>query len=268
MKKLLVLGIIFLFIGIAVAPSVTSIDITESKTSKNDLVEINVQICKTDGVENHKMFITQEQDEQLDVLIENQKEKLFNAESTDETTKIHKEMIISLYELGILSSENKNSILSDIYNYDSKLSRVNIFKNILKHKSLFPKEIFNYKSSRSNKIFNVFCTVSYSATITYARSHFFLKFFYRVGFGGTYFAWNGDYGDIPAVGYVNTDGIFGIQNYEGKFYGKLGSFFGPPPTSFIESMTYDTGIRYFSGVVVNKVGKTSYGQGTALSVKI
>ena len=85
-KKSLVIGIIFLFIGISIAPSVTSIHISKDKNSNDNLVEINVQLCRTDGVEDHKMFVTQEQDEQFDILIESFKADLDNAETREEKT--------------------------------------------------------------------------------------------------------------------------------------------------------------------------------------
>jgi hypothetical protein len=268
-KELLVVCIIFLFIGIAVAPSVTSIEFSKNKTPNNDLVEIDVQICKHNGVESNNKFITKEQDKQLDILFENQKEKLFNSKSTQETTEIHKEMIKSLYELGIISSEDKDSILSDIYGDNSKLSTFNIFKNILKYKSLFPTRIFNYKSSGDIKLFNALCLVSYSATYTTAKNHLFLRFFNRVGFGCDWYSINGQSGHASAKGYINTDGIFGIKNYEGGFNGGFGSFYGPAISPWVEYCSYKTGILYFKGVFVNKVGlHKSSGQGTALLVKI
>ena len=268
-RKGLAIVVIVLFIGIAFSPSVTSIDISKSNTSNNDLVEITLQLCKTSGVEEHKMFITHEQDEQLDLLIEKQKEKLFNAKTTEDTTKIHKEMIKSLYELGIISSKDKDLILSDIYGDNSKLSTFNIFKNILKYKSLFPTRIFNYKSSGDIKLFNAFCLVSYSATYTTAKNHLFLRFFNRVGFGCDWYSINGQSGHASAKGYVNTDGIFGIKNYEGGFNGGFGSFYGPAISPWVEYCSYKTGILYFKGIFVNKVGlHKSSGQGTALLVKI
>lgn len=57
-KKGLVLGIILLFVGVAIAPGITaaihlsdatSTKIPESENLNNDLVEITIQICKVDG---------------------------------------------------------------------------------------------------------------------------------------------------------------------------------------------------------------------------
>jgi len=102
-KKGLTFGIIVLFIGIAIAPSVTSIGFSKTTTSNNnDLVEITLELYKPNGIEDHKMFITQEQDEQLDLLIESFKANLDNAETKEETIEIYNDMVVSLDELGIL----------------------------------------------------------------------------------------------------------------------------------------------------------------------
>jgi len=101
-RKGLVFLVIILFIGIAVAPGVTSIEFSKDKTSNDDLVEINLQLCKTSGVEDHKMYITQEQNEQLDLLIERFKVDLYKAETREETIEIYKDMVVSLDKLGIL----------------------------------------------------------------------------------------------------------------------------------------------------------------------
>ena len=113
----MVIGIIFLFVGIAVAPSITSIEISKTKTSNDDLVEITLQLCKTDGTEDYKMLINQEQDEQLDILIESFKADLDKAETREETIEIYKDMVISLDELDlfseVISCEEVQKLITD-----------------------------------------------------------------------------------------------------------------------------------------------------------
>ena len=124
-KKALVVGIIFLFIGIAIAPSVTSIEFSKTQTSNNnDLVEITLQLCKNDGVENQTLFITKELDEQLDKLFSSFKSDLDNVKTMEESNNLYFDMIVSLNELGLLPEgltvkEAQKLVVGD-YNKDSR----------------------------------------------------------------------------------------------------------------------------------------------------
>jgi len=64
MKKILAVGVILLFIGVAVAPS---INFTVVKASNdNDLVEVTTQACGIKGYGNNTVKLTREQYEDLE----------------------------------------------------------------------------------------------------------------------------------------------------------------------------------------------------------
>ena len=162
-RKGLVFLVIILFIGIAVAPGVTSIDISKNNPSNNDdLVEITLQLCKTDGAEEHKMYITQEQDEQLDSLIESFKADLDKADTREETIKLYEDMVISLDELGILPEdlsceEAQQLVIGDSYGFNKVKNFVEhkkpIFINCLAEKDKTSKET-------SEELENYLCQIS------------------------------------------------------------------------------------------------------------
>ena len=164
MKKLLVLGIIALFIGIAVAPSVTSIEFSKNKTSNDNLVEINFQLFKTSGVEDHKMFITREQNEQLELLIERFKADLDKAETREETIEIYKDMVVSLDEIGILPESNSCKEVKELVTGENSVSNPGNLKSN-KYFNLAYNKLKNKNSKHSGEE-NRYCLIAGKTTNT------------------------------------------------------------------------------------------------------
>ena len=163
-KEILVIGIIFLFVGIAVAPSVTSIDISKNKTSNsNDLVEITLQLCKTSGVEDHTLFITKAQDEQLDRLIESFKAKLDRAETREETIEIYKDMVVSLDKLGFLPESTNCKEIQKLVTGGNIIGNPEM--KSIKHFELANKK-FKNRNLGLDENENMFCLISGETTTT------------------------------------------------------------------------------------------------------
>ena len=99
-KNGLVVGVILLFIGVAVQPSIIADVSIESDDS--ELVEITVQIYEVDKAYNQTVMLTKEQAEELENLINNFEIELKNADDLGETETIFKDTIVSLDELGLL----------------------------------------------------------------------------------------------------------------------------------------------------------------------
>jgi hypothetical protein len=93
--KPLILGVIVLFIGVAVQPAFainikSSNDlILKNELEKNDLVEYIIQIVRTDEIIEHKVFLTEEEVKNLESLFEKIKTDLNNSESREETIQIY-----------------------------------------------------------------------------------------------------------------------------------------------------------------------------------
>ena len=100
MKKALVIGVIFLFISIAIQPVIIADVSIES--DKSELVEITVEIYEVNRVQIYTVILTQEQAEDLDLLINNTKTVLDAADNSDEAKNIFMNTVLSFNELGLL----------------------------------------------------------------------------------------------------------------------------------------------------------------------
>ena len=164
-RKGLVVGIILLFIGISIAPGVTSIEFSKDKNSKdNELVEITLQLCKTDGVEDHKMYITQKQNEQLEVLIKSFKANLNNAETREETIEIYNDMVVSIDELGILPENINCEEVQELVTGENSICNPEKIKSI-KHFNTAYEKLKN-KNLGLDENENIFCLTAGVTTNT------------------------------------------------------------------------------------------------------
>jgi hypothetical protein len=103
LNKTLVIGIIILFLCIAIQPGIIAdFSINSNKSEK---VEITIQICRGNGANDHSVMLSQEQAEELYNLLNITKVKLDIAETMEETSAIYNDTIFSLYELGILPDD-------------------------------------------------------------------------------------------------------------------------------------------------------------------
>ena len=237
-KKSLVVGIIFLFIGIGIAPSVTSIDISKNKTVKDNLVEIDVQLFKPNGIEDHKMYITQEQNEQLDILIENFKQDIEKSESYEESVGIYKNMVVSLNKLGVLPKgmtvdEAQRLVTGRFYRFSKFFSLLQQFiKSAKKSNIKLPEQ------NRGDIYENLNCLLTSHAT----KSSIWLlvlKPFSKFVTYGVYTPPSGP--NEPSNGWIFTRARNTKWVYEGNFHGELGEF-GCPPMG-----VYTIGADYFVG---------------------
>jgi hypothetical protein len=109
-RKALVCGIFVFFIGVAALPALTTVDferdsfskVTNSDTENDERVEIVVELWKPDEVQNYSVWLTQNESAELDNLTYKFKADLDNTKTLNETVIIYVDMIVSLYELGLL----------------------------------------------------------------------------------------------------------------------------------------------------------------------
>jgi hypothetical protein len=299
MKKQLVIGIIFLFISISIPPSVTSIELSKDKNSKDiELVEITLQLCKTDGVKDHKMFITQEQDEQLNVLIESFKTDLDDAETREETIEIYKEMVASLDKLGVLPEDLSCEEAQQLVTGENRISNSEKMKyEKLKNKNIGPDENENMFCLTAGittntaivglgtilgslrlfimaffyEYLNPFLPGDIIDFIYFLRSEFWFfttifSFLFPFKLGGFMI-----YGNIlnvgpgvnsynPAEGWVYTIGLNGKKTWDGPVYGNIFKItIGP--------FEYFLGAIGFTGIKILPFGSGFY-LGSALQIKL
>jgi hypothetical protein len=96
MKKLLVVGVIALFLGLACAPSINA-DIS----NESELVEITTKICGLDGWK-YTVQLTQEETEEVEQLIDVIERRLDVVETREETVEIFNETVVELDKYGLL----------------------------------------------------------------------------------------------------------------------------------------------------------------------
>ncbi len=100
MKRILAIGVILLFIGVAVAPSINQ-SVVKASTD-DDLVEVTTQACGIKGYGNTTVKLTREQTIEIDQLFESINIKMNNATSREESVRIYHDAIIELDKYGLL----------------------------------------------------------------------------------------------------------------------------------------------------------------------
>jgi hypothetical protein len=100
MKKILAIGIILLFISVAVAPSINFTVVKAS--SDNDLVEVTTQACGIKGFGNTTVKLTREQYQNLEQYLVDFRARLNKTTSREEAVPIFKEAVVELNKYGLL----------------------------------------------------------------------------------------------------------------------------------------------------------------------
>jgi hypothetical protein len=135
MKKIRVVGVILLFIGIAIAPSINTGVVTASQD--DDLVEITTQVCGIKGYGNSTVTLTREQYTEVEKLFDDIEVKLKTVKTRGEALPIYNNAIKELNTYGLLpkgmSIEQAQKLVTNGY---SKGQRVSIFEEIFHKNSL------------------------------------------------------------------------------------------------------------------------------------
>lgn len=100
MKKILVLCVILLFIGVAIAPSINSTAVKVSKD--NDLVEMTSQVCGIQGFGNTTVKLTKQQYNDLQQYMVDFQTRLNQTTTRGEAVPLFKEAVVELNKYGLL----------------------------------------------------------------------------------------------------------------------------------------------------------------------
>jgi hypothetical protein len=226
MKKLLVVGVIGIFLGLAYAPSINA-----NVSRDSELVEITTEICGLGGGK-HTVKLTKDETEEVEQLIDDIKRRLDEVETREETVEIFKEAIEELDKYKLLGRMNINQVQKLITGQ---------FQNMWKGEFL---EKVNIDSSIKG---NFFCLLAGNtdftifngilSTLFLALSFLFLGFevFILLWMGSYYFSnffplsaghtislgVQGTQWTYPAEGWVFTTGLTGVKNWEGNLIGDI-----------------------------------------------
>jgi hypothetical protein len=316
MKKLVAIGIIFLFIGVAVAPSINSTVVKAS--NDNDLVEVTSQACGIQGFGNTTVKLTKEQYQNLEQYLVGFRASLNQTTTIEEEIPLFKESVVELNKFGLLpkgmSVERAQRLVLGIYahphyrrllekiqhtygnnysNYENYLclihgstSRttaqgplVTVFRfasmNIFFLATNLAQYFINHNRSLLAQFFGI---ISVPFLISMFGIGAFLSGFNPflvlsvVSYGLTFnFFWYGYYGNRPTHGTVYTNGVNGIKDWNGDFYGAI---LDPKYFQYFDqllSFEYYPGILGFLGIMLTNrqtAGWASYYFGFGLGIKV
>ncbi len=108
-KKCLAVGIILLFIGVAVAPSINSSVVQTS----DDRVEVTTQACGMKGYDEITITLTKDQYQSLEAYLNDFRGRLSRTASTEEAASLFKETINMLASYGLLAPGWSTSHVQD-----------------------------------------------------------------------------------------------------------------------------------------------------------
>jgi hypothetical protein len=146
-RKLLVVGIILLFVGVTIAPTINFNTVKAS--TDDDIVEVTTQACGIKGYSNTTVKLTREQYQNLELYLVEFRSRLNQTTTREEAVSIFKEAVVELDKYGLLpkgmSVEQSQRLVigwnKDLYN--------SVRKN---HHEIFPTCV------------NAFCLLSLTAT--------------------------------------------------------------------------------------------------------
>jgi hypothetical protein len=138
-RKCLAVGIILLFIGVTIAPTI-NFNIVKA-SNDNDLVEVTTQACGINGFGNTTVKLTREQYQNLEQYLVDFRARLNQTSTREEAVPIFKEAVVELNKYGLLPkgmsvekaqrlmTGGQNTGLSHLIEKTSFVNRINDLKN-------------------------------------------------------------------------------------------------------------------------------------------
>ena len=268
MKKLLVVGVIGLFLGLACAPSINA-----NVSKESELVEITTEVCGLGG-RKYTVQLTKEKAEEVDRLFENIRDKLNTTDSREEAEEIFKEAVMELDKYGLLgelSVEQANRLVTGgllkkmekrlLYRiYDKNLLKLedneNVFCLIAGQTAYSTVE--NYRIRFWTNILTYILEKEYYDIVGFFRSILIIHILFLqafpltlggiIGFGMHKYIPFNIYYHIPAEGWIQTIGLNGIKGWNGSFWGILPiqSLYNHPTQKWYPGVLHFTGLNIFN----------------------
>jgi hypothetical protein len=280
-KKNLTIGVILLFIGVAVAPSINS---TAVKTSNdNNPVEVTSQACGIKGFGNTTVKLTKEQYQNLEQYLVDFRARLNQTSTREKAVPLFKDAVVELNKYGLLPkgmsieqaqklvigrSQNKNLINSirKIQCGSSYLDNENYICLIVGQTSNTKFQTFSTSClEKIDEILNYF----FGLGIPYPLIAILFiinvlnpfSFIQRIGMGCHVPDVSGYYN---AHGWIYTNGVLGIKKWNGTISGTLNQ-------DDIQGILnyYSSAVGGFTGLkIINIFNNGYFYLGTALKIKI
>jgi len=231
MKKLLVVGVIVLFLGLACAPSINA-----NVSKESELVEITTEICGLGGGK-HTVQLTKDEAKEVEQLIDDIERRLDEVETREEAEEIFNEAVVELDEYGLLGGLSVKQAQRLVTGRFQRYNAMRLFANV--------SELVD---TNQNGMKNTFCLIAglSSETVFFGLLARFLSFnfvyvfhpetlfgiliwFYilmnfvgidliRPIIWGSLIAYCWDYN---TQGWISTVGLQGIKSVNGSFEGVI-----------------------------------------------
>ena len=240
----LAVGIIFLFVGVTIAPTI-NLNTVKASTDE-DLVEVTTQACGIQGYGNTTVNLTREQYQDLEQYLVEFRARLNQTTTREEAVPIFKEAVVELDKYGLLpqgiSVERAQKLI--IEGYQNKV----LIKLI--------ERIYLNKQKISSIDFNIFCLiVGGGDNIRFVGIPFIpIRVLNMIILGYTRFAW-----PYTHTHYTNGEllsvGLLGRKYVSGSIHGEI---FDIKIPRLVGWYYYHVGVIGFTGISIGLLGEYFY----------
>ena len=297
-KKIIgIFGIIFLFIGVAIAPH---INVNVAKASgENHLIEISTQVCDITDDTTHTIQLTKQQVEEVQTIFDNLKNRLSTTETIKETQRTFNDTIIELDRYNLLpedmSIEQAQRLVNHATNHHqmiTPLQKLHVvpaagtiqnsfcsiagntsnthFAKLAKRTALLFYYIVDYYTG--NTPLDTAATALYIVFNEIAKINQMILRQNGYHFGVCIYFGNYHYSPYPdwlspSQGWLSTNGVSGKQNITGSFWGQKMTGGWQPLDDWYMNYTW-RGCLGFTGLILYAGTDSAYYLGSALSVNV
>jgi len=295
MRKLLVVGVIVLFLGLAIAPSINA-NISRAAID-SELVEISTEICGLNGGK-HTVSLSKEDADEVEKLIDDIERRLDNVETREETVEIFNEAIVELDKYGLLgdlSVKQAQKLVTGRYQ-DSRAMKISerFFSRLQQNTSnCFCLIAGATNGTNFDSQLELFCgrisvLLSFVGPILFKNkfplyTFFILGYFLldiinsvspvaiasRINLGGEKGGgWNPEFVEFYAHGWIITMGLLGMHKYDRKILGAI-PLYGTGTLFERYLYKFSPGVLGFTGLhIYNPIQAKHFYLGSALWVNL
>jgi len=245
-RKCLAIGIILLFVGVTIAPTINFNTVKASQD--DDLVEVTTQACGINGFGNTTVKLTRAHYQNLESYLVEFRARLNQTSTREEAIPIFKDAVVELDKYGLLpkgmSVERAQRLIVDRF-FNERFMKV--LENVYKK---------NQKNMDSGS--NVYCLIFGEGTNTYFIGVPLLpiKLFSMITLGyttsGWFVYWEEDY---DTDGELISVGLLGRKSASGYLQGDI---FDIPIPRLSALYEYHVGVIGFTGISLGALGYHFY----------
>jgi len=222
MKKLLAVGVIVLFLGLAFTPSIYALNMNPK------CVEVNCWINYGDRIKENNIILSKQESLAIQNIFDTIKTKLDDAKTQEATTKILNEAISELNEHKVFPNDVSVQELQQLVSsFPLNQKALKILDKIGRRPYLLNKNFLCYIVGNTTR------THFHSFFLYYLDGcpyEFIVSFFERFHLVSAFFGGIITFGEVwgayhisnwPAQGWVYTNGALGVKNWTGSFFGRV-----------------------------------------------